>query len=200
MDAWAVALAVLLSIWLLLSTLVQLSARWPRLAVLWRWDPLGLLPQYHFFCPTPVRHDYHLLVRTLDAQGATSGWREVIGPVPRRWWNVAWNPDRRAYKSLCDLMQVVDHEGDNPRSVQVSVAYLSILTHATAVAHAWRVPGASRVQFLLAVSRGPHSDTPPQAVFMSAPHRLAGPDESDPEPGPSADGDARLHGRGRLLA
>lgn len=198
MRAWAVALAALLSIWLLASTLVQLSVWWPRLAVLLRWDLLGLLPQYHFFCPVPARHDYHLLVRTIDARGVTSAWRQAMGPPPRRWHNIGWNPDRRAYKSLCDLMQVVDGEGSDPRAMQVSVAYLAILNHVSALAR--DTPDAALVQFLLAVSHGPLSDTPPQAVFMSTSHRLAGPDEPRSEPGPTTDGDTRLCGRDRLIA
>lgn len=199
MNAWATALAVLLSAWLALSTVAQLSARWPRFATVRRFDPLGLLPHYHFFCPTPVRHDYHLLARTLADDGAPAPWREVIGPPPRLWWNFAWNPDRRAYKSLCDLMQVVDSNDDDPRAVQVSIAYLAILAHATDIAGSWQEPDAARVQFLLAVSHGPQSATPPQAVFMSAPHRLAGLDDSHPGHRFAADGDARLRGRARLV-
>jgi hypothetical protein len=198
MDGWAAGLFVVLSVWLCLSVLVQLSAAWPRLGRLWRWDALGLLPQYHFFAPSPVRHDYHLLVRTYDQAGIAGAWFEAMGPPPRRPWNIVWNPDRRAYKSLCDLMQVVSHGSSNsPRATQLSLPYLAILNYACAVVRRDHV--TTHVQFLLAVSHGPLTDVPPQAVFLSVPHRLTNIDDPLGRAGDADHRDARVGGRGDLV-
>lgn len=171
-DALAWLIVVVLCVWFVLSALVQASTAFPKLGELRRWDLLGLLPHYHFFCPNPVRNDFHLLSRTRpQVDGEPGAWREMMGPPRRAWWNAVWNPDRRAYKSLCDLMEIVaEREHEQSRAAQLSIPYLALLNHVTASAVA-QGDTARYVQLLLAISV---AGTDPQAVFMSAWHRTPG--------------------------
>ncbi|MEU6705607.1 hypothetical protein [Streptomyces wuyuanensis] len=69
-----------------------------------RFDPSGLLlPDWRFFAPRPAAHDFHVLYRTLTADGAQSAWRPAFRIAKRRWRHTLWNPTMRVYKTLFDI-------------------------------------------------------------------------------------------------
>ncbi|MFD0407333.1 hypothetical protein [Kitasatospora sp. NPDC127116] len=163
--------AVALTAWFIVSAVGQLTVPRRLLDRLRAWDIFGIVPNYRFFAPRPVQHDYHLLMRTAGSSGEFGPWHQVAGPPDRCWWHIAWNPDRRAFKGLSDVMSVA-HRFDvqRPRAVQVSLPYLAILNYVTAVAS--RDPAAREVQFVLAISHGVLSDESPDVIFKSGRHRL----------------------------
>ncbi|MEU3874449.1 MULTISPECIES: hypothetical protein [Streptomyces] len=171
MDPYAYACAAALAAWLLLSAAAQLGPLLPRLKQ-WhqRYDPLGFVPRYHFFAPRPGTYDYHLLVRTgPDGTPSFGPWRELAPPRRRRWWHVLWNPDRRQRKQLFDLTMRLcraDARCEDP-ATPLSIPYLLLLGHAGGA-----VGDDGQVQFMIARSAGYRRGEPPQAVFVSRPHRL----------------------------
>lgn len=166
-------MAVVLTAWFILSAAGQLTAPWGNrpLDRLRTWDVFGLIPNYKFFAPRPAEHDYHLLIRTVGFSGELGPWRQIAGPPDRHWWHALWNPDRRAFKSLSDVMAVAyRHDHDKPRAVLTALPYLALLNYVTeAAAHD---QGAANVQFVLAISYGVLSDDAPSVVFKSDLHRL----------------------------
>ena len=165
---WSEVLAVgTLSVLLAVTALVQV----PAFARLRRLDALGVLPEWSFFAPHPGTHDYHLLYRDELGDGSRTDWREVDLAGRRAWWNAAWNPGRRQRKALFDItgaLALEIREGD-PESIHLSVAYLSLLQHVSALPHSL---GAARTQFLLMVTDGVLARTEPRVLYLSNVHEL----------------------------
>lgn len=90
--ATALALAAL-ALWLGATVLGQLET--PLARQLRRRDVLGLVPDWRFFAPRPVRFDYHLLYRDRCRDGACTAWTELYPPAPRPWWSMLWHPAQR---------------------------------------------------------------------------------------------------------
>lgn len=143
-----------------------------------RWDRLHLLiPDWRFFAPDPGVYDHHLLLRGRRADGHDAAWEEITDVEPRRIVHAAWHPSQRAEKAVFDvcaeLFRFVEDRRrrgveaeELARSVQLSVAYLTLLTFATARASA---AGLLDVQFMIAISGG-YDDEEPEMVFVSERH------------------------------
>ncbi|MEU7132152.1 hypothetical protein [Streptomyces sp. NPDC046261] len=174
MDPYESTVTAVLAVWSLLSALAQLGPVAPRLTA-WqhRFDVFGLIPRYHFFAPRPGTHDYHLLIRTRPHGGTFGAWREVTPGQPRHWWNAVWNPDRRHHKHLFDLGTTLARTdpGCADPATALSVPYLLVLHHVTTLVEP--AEGA-QVQFLIARSAGHRPAEPPEGVFLSRAHQVAG--------------------------
>ncbi len=171
MEPLDAALAALFGCWLLVSALAQVEVVVPRLRTIRRFDPFSVVPQYNFFAPVPGTKDFHLLVRSTTHNGEFSRWLELTSVPRRRWWNCAWNPDRRERKALFDLATTLARESQacSLTALQVSIPYLVLLNHVTA---AIAPTGADQVQFLIAVSAGTCSSEDARPMFLSQIHRV----------------------------
>jgi len=127
----------------------------------------SLLPQWSFFAPNPGIHDFYLLYRDLNSGGATSSWTQVR-IASRRWFNFAWNPDRRARKALFDLAtslaQVLREDVD---AIELSIPYIGFLSIVSAQPHN---VDADRVQFCIMMNNPSMSS--PNLMFVSGKHYL----------------------------
>ncbi|GAA1972963.1 hypothetical protein [Amycolatopsis minnesotensis] len=137
------------------------------------WDRLYLLlPDWRFFAPDPGVHDYHILYRDRLRDGTATAWREVTSIAERRPHHAFWHPTLRKEKCAFDIVkELLRYVQDNPagsEGVQLSVPYLTLLTHINAQPHDEAAVG---IQFLLSLSGG-HDDEPPFALFMSEVHPL----------------------------
>ncbi|WP_158692713.1 hypothetical protein [Streptomyces roseochromogenus] len=63
----------------------------------------SLIPNWRFFAPTPARHDFHILYRTLTTSGEQSEWKQASSITPRSWSHAIWFPNRRAEKAVFDI-------------------------------------------------------------------------------------------------
>lgn len=142
------------------------------------WDKLCLIiPDWRFFAPNPGIHDHHLLMRDRFADGTLAPWQEVSSLEERTLLHALWHPHRRAEKSIFDtsaelLRYIGQHEqanGNADPTVQLSVPYLTLLSHVSTRAHH---PDAEQVQFLIAVSGGYEEEDEPMMVFLSEFHAL----------------------------
>jgi hypothetical protein len=186
MSPLTIAVIIVLSIWLLMTAIVQLpfgACRRIRL-----YDPVGhLLPGWNFFAPKPVRADFAVWCRSWDgyendrdevAGDGGSPWRELAGIERRRPIDGIVNPARYARKTIftcCTaIIKMVVRDGAQPDptsslpsdAVLVSLPYLLILNKVTVLC-----PGVVAVQFRIDVVRY-DAETPRSAtVFRSAVHR-----------------------------
>lgn len=156
--------------WFGLSVLQQMD----RTTLARKVDPTSMLvPNWRFFGPMPARHDHNVLHRVRLADGTTTPWTEESMTVARSWGQVLWHPRRRIEKALFDVSSElfqVSRELSDPRAIQLSVSYLSLLNHLShRVAHP---PDALEVQFLLVRSATYEPEIPPELLFLSEWHSL----------------------------
>jgi hypothetical protein len=68
-----------------------------------RFPAPDLLPDWRFFAPEPGRHDFHVLVRVAEQDGAVSPWWAVHDFGRRAAWHSVWFPRHRHEKALFDV-------------------------------------------------------------------------------------------------
>ncbi len=98
-------------------------------------DPFGIIPDWRFFCPTPIKNNYHILCREFLSNGESVAWREIQIIPPRRLLDALWNPGRKTRKSFLDitieLANVATTNRDQENVIVGSIAYLTILNYVT---------------------------------------------------------------------
>lgn len=165
-DGIVIALLVL---WLVLSLAAQFES-WPPALQLRRFDLFGLLPNWNLFAPRPSVSDYHVLWRPLSSTGEPLGrWIELRTAPRNPWFGGLWNPRRRDYKALIDIVAWLHTEMRRAPDSDAStrVPYRLLLNHV-----ARRVPApVERFQFLvLKLSRRTGPATPERLVASRAHH------------------------------
>jgi hypothetical protein len=192
MSPLAIAVIIVLSIWLLMTAIVQLPFRNCRRIRLY--DPVGhLLPGWNFFAPKPVRADFAVWYRSWhcyendreEVAGDGSPWLELAGIESRRRIDGIVNPARYTRKSIftcCNvIITLIARTGYQPDrttglpcdAVLVSLPYLLVLNKVTA-----RCPQVVAVQFRIDVVRYDAGTPTSATVFRSAVHRTL-PDRSE---------------------
>lgn len=121
-------LLVVLSIHGLLSILNQFIRLQPYLK---RLDPVGLLPYWSFFAPTPGTSDRRVLVRKKEADGKVGSWSEISVYEPRLASHLLWNPNKIRQKCVSDcvtavLRDVSKSKESNSDFIQLSWAYIKL--------------------------------------------------------------------------
>lgn len=92
--------------WLVISLFAQGES--PLNRKIRRWDLFGLIPDFRFFCPAPVKYDYHLLYRADLSAGVFGDWTELPLGKRRPLLGAIWNPGKRERKILnksCKLLR-----------------------------------------------------------------------------------------------
>ncbi|MGB9308593.1 MAG: hypothetical protein WCB92_34365 [Mycobacterium sp.] len=163
-----IAIATVFVVWLLASVLVYL----PHAdRVIRRHDHLLLIPNWQFFAPIPARHDCHFLYQDKYADGTLSQWTEVRIDGRRRWFNLAWNPDKRLRKALFDIeQQMIEHLAADDKGIEVSVPYLTLLNYVSRLQRT-TPPRFTRFLMMRARTHVPTEDRQ-QIVYISGFHRL----------------------------
>jgi hypothetical protein len=137
-------------------------------------DPYGLfIPNYHFFCPEPARHDQNLLYRDKFPDGDTGPWQELVTTERRRLSHMLLYPHRRLDKGMMDLAGEVTRfakiVGD-VRQLSLTRPYMSMLNLVTyGVSHD---PRAVQTQFAVAHSAAYEPAVEPTVSFVSNFHDL----------------------------
>jgi hypothetical protein len=129
-----------------------------------------LIPDWRFFAPEPAQHDFGVLCRTLDADGAETPWVEVVPVTPRRWTDGVWFPKRRVDKAIFDLCDQLTRQigliGDDGTG---STAYA--LLRGVVERHVRRAAGGGALprgfQFMLARSSGYDLTEEPDYIYLS---------------------------------
>ncbi|WP_395293764.1 hypothetical protein ACF9IK_09240 [Kitasatospora hibisci] len=127
-----------------------------------------LFPNWRFFAPTPARHDYQFLYRTLSVDRETSGWNMVEVIVGRKAWQIAWFPGRRAEKAIFDACQEVVLVLDDGFAVaEHHPAYRMIREFIRNRINRSGAAGIKGFQFALARAAGYDTSEEPEIVFVS---------------------------------
>lgn len=154
-------------------------------------DKVGLLiPNWRFFAPTPARHDFHLLYRTLSDSGERSQWKAASRINPRAWSQVVWFPGRRQEKAVFDICtEITGLVGQRGARLTETPAYR--LLRDFVIRHIREEdplgPRVTGFQFLIVQYSGHDHSEEPQYSFVSPfvplGERAGGPGPG-PDPGP----------------
>jgi hypothetical protein len=154
-------------VWFLLCLLVLVPRLRPYIRA---WDIFSLVPEWKFFAPNPAQGDYILLYRDQLANGSITQWTEVSLAQKRRWWNVVWNPGKRANKALFDAVVEVSSEASlYPEILAGSIAYLTLLNY---VSNLGRFARPAFTQFMILHSFSSTVKREPRLIFSSSLHSL----------------------------
>ena len=164
-----IVVIVIFCAWFILSILGQI--RIDQVQKIRKKDLFSIIPQYNFFAPTPGTKDFHVLTRNKFPDGELTGWKEVMIPKKRSWWNIVWNPYRREKKAIFDLATTLAKElkAYKAESVQISMSYLALLNYASNME---RFPGTTHCQFMIMMTHGFFSGEQPIILFTSNMHRI----------------------------
>lgn len=163
-------LIAFLVVWLALTLIAQ-AEPWPPAMLLRRFDLFGMLPAWTLFAPRPSVSDYHVLWRAISSTGEPIGrWTELRMARRNLWLGGLWNPKRRDYKALLDIVSWLNIEMKRDPACDAStrVPYRLLLNHV-----ARRVPPhVERFQFqVLKLSRRTET-TAPERLVMSRVHHV----------------------------
>ena len=98
-----------------------------------KYDRLNLIPNYKFFCPKPVRYDYHLYYR-IGREGDESGeWKEVSMGAKRNIFCFIWHPQKRYRKIFYKTVKMIRKSQRNGTKINRRW-YASLMEHVRRVA------------------------------------------------------------------
>ncbi|MFG2313149.1 hypothetical protein ACGFS9_31445 [Streptomyces sp. NPDC048566] len=127
-----------------------------------------MFPNWRFFAPTPARHDYQFLYRTLSYDRETSKWRTVQAIAERRLSQIVWFPGRRTEKAIFDACQQVINVLDDGFTVaEHNPAYRMLREFIRNRIDRSETTGIKGFQFALARAAGYDTAEEPQIVFVS---------------------------------
>ncbi|GAA4785839.1 hypothetical protein GCM10023329_40670 [Streptomyces sanyensis] len=129
---------------------------------------LVLLPNWRFFAPTPARHDYQFLYRTLSHDRETSNWTAVEVIADRRLSQVLWFPSRRTEKAVFDACQEVIRVLDDGFAVaEHNASYRLLREFIRNRINRSGEEGTKGFQFALGRAAGFDTSEEPEIVFVS---------------------------------
>lgn len=139
----------------------------------------ALFPNWRFFAPTPVQHDFELFYRTLNTADETSGWKSVPVVQGRTARQLVWFPERRDEKTVFDFCNELQGHLDGGFDTLATLPSYRLLTgylrrlierREGSVEGDGGGEGGATVkgfQFTLAKTTGHDESTEPEIVFVS---------------------------------
>ncbi|GGY13088.1 hypothetical protein [Streptomyces anandii] len=135
-----------------------------------RRDICSLLPNWRFFAPDPAMCDYHLLYRTVDADGTASRWHDASGIEERKPLQILWFPTRRVDKAVFDachdILPVLD-EGFETAAHAPGYRLVTEYLRARITSRGDSYRQARGFQFAMATSTGYDTRHRPEIYFVS---------------------------------
>lgn len=132
-----------------------------------KFDHTGLmLPDWRLFAPTPVTHDFHLLVREVQ-EGPEADWQVATEITERRASQMLWFPTRRADKMFLDLCQELSILADTRRDVTDAPCHRILREFARRFILDVN-PSCGAFQFTVMRTAGHDESVAPDCTFVSA--------------------------------
>jgi hypothetical protein len=136
-------------------------------------DYLGLVPDWRFFCPTPIKNNYFILYRDFINENEITNWTELTLCPPRYFYHVLWNPGRKYRKSYLDvcieIIGISSRSKESEDYIVGSISYLSILNHIS------RIPRNSKIeltQFAVMTRSSIDKNADTVLAFLSKVHKI----------------------------
>jgi len=129
-------------------------------------DPLGLIPNYRFFCPDPIRTDYHLYYRLRATDSQVGDWREITIGKRSRVFGFLWNPLKRDRKIFYKTVKVLRTGGKRKEQENTYLALLQWVGEKNTRS------GAEAVQFRITSKQDFAREGPEREVHLSGFHLI----------------------------
>jgi hypothetical protein len=92
-------------------------------------DRLRLIPNYKFFCPKPVRYDYHLYYKIGGPDSEEETWREIGMGDKNNFTCFIWNPQKRYRKIFYKCIKIMRRNMRKDKAKPHGRYYSSLLRH-----------------------------------------------------------------------
>jgi hypothetical protein len=106
-------------------------------------DILNILPNYKFFCPRPIRIDYHLHYRCCLADKTWDEWKEIEFGKRNLLIGCIWNPAKRQRKVFYKIAKLIKNESSKNIERKNYLLYRSLLNY---VRHEAGNPGHKTIE------------------------------------------------------
>lgn len=129
-------------------------------------DPFNLLPHYFFFCPRPIRTDYHLYYRIMDKTIPATDWTKVQFGKKRNLGTSIWHSTKRQKKFLSSFVQIVYRHYKGKNVTRFGHIYMLVLNHLRQIA---ATPGR-QIQFRITANQVFNEDSKEKEYYTSTIH------------------------------
>lgn len=153
--------------WMFFSLLAQ--GETPVNQAIKRWDIFNLIPNYHFFCPSPTTEDYHLYIRHQLANESWDEWFEPTIGQRNLWICYIWNPRKRSRKIFQRTARVLKKAYTNKKK-RYGPMYLLVLNY---VKHTAPPNRYIATQFKITSKQNLVPDAVESIIFLSPSHKLS---------------------------
>ena len=95
---------------------------------------LYIIPNYRFFCPRPVRSDYHLEIRTRSPDLTWEEWKEIELGRRNRVFSFIWNPGNRDRKIFHKIVKQILKDSPKDIANRKNLLYKALVNYIRYVA------------------------------------------------------------------
>ena len=155
------------SIWGILSLTCQ--GKHLLIQTIKSYDVFGLLPNYKFFCPNPVRNDYHLYYRQRRVADEWNDWQEIRIPTRHPLFSMFWNPGKRERKVFTSAINKIKAKYKKRPGRAKGPVYHFFLHYIAQ--YAGPIDKGS-IQFKIATRQDLNAQSEESVVFISSLHAL----------------------------
>jgi hypothetical protein len=148
--------------WAMISILSQGES--PVVGRLKAYDLFNMIPNYKFFCPNPIKKDYHLYYRNLLQKDQTGEWKEIIIGKRNRVIGCIWNPAKRDRKVFYKAVRTIRKQTAKKEKVLSGHMYLLVLNMVKSIA---RNENSRAVQFKLTAKQNYRTKVEEVILFTS---------------------------------
>jgi hypothetical protein len=157
-----VAVFLFYTSWLILSLVAQGTS--PANRRIKNIDILHIIPNYKFFCPSPLQNDYHLQVRHLSVTNEWSAWQELRFDRKNYWYCYVWNPAKRERKFFGKAVKVIRDAVKKKRVFQNHPTCRALMYH---IANSAVPPDAAAFQFRITARQDLCQDGKESIIYLS---------------------------------
>jgi hypothetical protein len=131
-------------------------------------DFLNLIPNYRFFCPKPIQHDFHAYYRHQEKDGKFNEWKKVELGSKNYLICFLWNPEKFSRKTFYTIVTALMNCPDR-KYVHLNRYYRLLLNHI----NSYSVKSEHRfTQFKIMRNQGLNSGYQDEELFVSILHKV----------------------------
>lgn len=166
MTSAEIVVIAIYSIWSVASVISQSTTKYK--VALKKKDYFQLLPNYKFFCPIPVKFDYHLYIRREEVNNTISEWEYLSCYNNKRIFHSIYNPEKRDRKAFFHFVKHVKKYSHNRKFLLSTAKYLTLLDF---IKKRTFKAGAVAVQFKIIYKRDWDERIPEKLLYESDFHK-----------------------------
>ena len=165
MSTLSIIVLIFYMLFTLLTVIVQNEG--PKKEKLKKLDMLNIVPNYKFFCPKPVRYDYHLYYRVIDNRNPTD-WQKVPIGKKKNGLSFVWNPYKKEKKAFTRMIQLIRQQYKGRKKKTYGYMYMTLLDFVRSQATALNGNG---IQFRITYNQNLVDNSAEKVFYTSILHK-----------------------------